>query len=606
MADQPDTALDREYAETAARVRRFLLGEYELEEVPVSSSDYPPAKKNWRAVWRMPVRVLSGEAVFLIAVPATFPDELPTVYLPGDVTDNAAGRTIPHLNKDHEFCTFDRNEIRINADDPEGIAVALIERARKLLEEGISGANSTDYSDEFEAYWEQGVSLRAFSLVTPSDEPKTVVGVKLSPQWKGRAILFSEKESDGKQWLSSAGYGRETKSEPALYLPLKDLGLPPFPETNGELYDRLRECDPDALRRLLGFLRRHPRPTCILFSTPAGGGKRAMGAWWHPKFAHQVYRGAKGGKRHPNVVGGFSSGNHPADVELSIRYRGEKLTRAKVERVDQARLAERTAGTTPKVLEYPVNVIGCGSIGSLAAARLAETGLVNRLRLVDSDRLGTENVGRHYCGMEDVGEYKTIATGRKIQRHLPHVQCDTRQSDILDLLRTSPVALVPAALTLVCVEVLPVERRINRIALSETGMVTPHCYVWVEPHLYGGHALFIRRRAGGCFECAFDAAFLFRHRVVQDPREFSMREAGCRSTYLPYSGLDASAFASSVVRFLLGAIDSSDNLLFSWTGDLKAARRKGVVLGSEWADSPAFTPSVRKLEPNPSCPVCAV
>ena len=73
MADQPDTALDREYAETAARVRRFLLSEYELEEVPTSSSDYPPAKKNWRAVWRIPVRVPSGESVFLIAVPATFP-----------------------------------------------------------------------------------------------------------------------------------------------------------------------------------------------------------------------------------------------------------------------------------------------------------------------------------------------------------------------------------------------------------------------------------------------------------------------------------------------------------------------------------------------------
>lgn len=277
MADQPDTALDREYAETAARVRRFLLSEYELEEVPASSSDYPPAKKNWRAVWRIPVSVPSGESVFLIAVPATFPDELPTVYLSRLVTNNATGRTIPHLNKDREFCTFDRSEIRVNADNPEGIAAALIERALKLLEEGISGANSADYSDEFEAYWQQGVSLQAFSLVTPSDEPKTVVGVKLSPPWKGRAILFSEKKSDGKRWLSSAGYGRETNCEPVLYLPLKDFGLPPFPETNGELYDRLRECDPDALRHLLGFLRRHPRPTCVLFSTPAGSGKRAMG-----------------------------------------------------------------------------------------------------------------------------------------------------------------------------------------------------------------------------------------------------------------------------------------------------------------------------------------
>ena len=605
MADQPDTALDREYAETAGRVRRFLISEYELEEVLASSSDYPSANKNWRAVWRIPVHVPSGEVVLLIAIPATFPDELPTVYLTDDIEENASGRPIPHLSGSDEFCTFDKNEIRINADNPEGIVVAVIERARKLLEEGISGTNTGDYLDEFEAYWEQGASLLALSLVTPSDKAKTVVGIKLIPPWKGRSNLFADTESEGRQWLTSVGYGRETKSEPVLYLPIKDFGLPPYPETNGELYDRLRGCDPDSLDTLLGFLRRYSRPTSILFSVPTSGGKKAMGAWWHPKFAHRVYRGTKEGKRHPNVVGGFSSGNHPAAVELSIKYRAEKVTRAKVERVDQARLAERTVGATPKVFEYPVNVIGCGSIGSLTAAGLAETGVINALRLVDFDRLGIENVGRHYCGMDAVGEYKTIATAGKIQRHFPHVRCDTRQSDILNLLRTSPVVLMPATLTVVCVGVLPIERRLNRIALFETGLETPYCYVWVEPHLYGGHALFIRRRGGGCFECAFDNAFLFEHRVVQDPRNFSMREAGCRSTYLPYSGLDASAFVSAMIRFLLDAIDSSHNQLFSWTGDLESARRGGVTLGPEWVGASSFTSSVRNLTPKPLCPVCA-
>ncbi|MDQ3802794.1 MAG: ThiF family adenylyltransferase [Acidobacteriota bacterium] len=605
MADQPDTALDREYAETAARVRRFLVSEYELEAALPSSSDYPPVKNDWRAVWRVHVPTPSGGAALLIALPKTFPDELPTVYLPGDVKEKDSGRTIPHLNGEREFCTFDRNEVRVNADNPEGIVVAVIERALKLMGEGVAGANRAEYLDEFEAYWEQGASLLALSLVGPSDEAKTVAGVTLSPPWKGRAVLFAGEESEARRWLASVGYRRETKSQPVLYLPLKDFGLPPYPATNGELYDRLRECDPEALRRLLGFLRRHPRPTCVLFSAPAGGGRRAMGAWWHPKFAHQVYRGVKGGRRQSNVIGGFPAGSHPADVELSMKYRAEKLTRAKVERVDQARLAERTAGAAPRVFEHPINVVGCGSVGSLAAARLAETGFVDRLRLVDFDRLGVENPGRHYCGMEDVGEYKTVATAGKIQRHFPHVRCETRESDVLNLLRTSPAALVPASLTLVCVGVLPVERRLNRIALSETGLATPHCYVWVEPHLYGGHALFVRRGAGGCFECAFDEAFLFERRVVRDPRGFSMREAGCRSNYLPYSGLDANAFVSGVIRFILGAVDSPENQAFSWAGDLEAARREGVALCPEWAGAPPFTSAVRKLAPKPSCPVCA-
>jgi hypothetical protein len=606
MADQPDTVLDREYAETTARVRRFLLSEYELEEVTPSSSDYPPARNNWRAVWRIPTQSAFGEAVLLLAIPNIFPDELPTVYLLGDVKEKDSSRTIPHLNGAHEFCTFDRNEIRVNADNPEGIVIAVIERALKLLEEGISGSNRAAYLEEFEAYWEQGATVQALSLVSPSEESKTIVGIRLSPPWKGRGILFAENELTGRKWLEAVGYRREAKSQPVLYLPLKEFGLPPYPANNGDLYDRLAEYDPDALVKLLSFLRRHQRPTCVLFSTPTGDDKRAMGAWWHPKFVHQIHYGAKGGKRHPNVVGGFPSGSHPAEVELSIKYRGEKLTLAKVERVDQARLIERTTGVVPQVLEHSINIIGCGSIGSLAAARLAESGFADNLRLVDFDRLGVENVGRHYCGMEDIGEYKTVATAAKIQRHFPHIRCDTKESDILNLIRTSPAALVPASLTLVCVGILPIERRLNRVAQSETGLETPHCYVWVEPHLYGGHALFIRRGGMECFECAFSEEFLFEERVIRDPHNFSMREAGCWSTYLPYSGLDANAFVAAAIRFVLTAMNTSGSQLFSWAGDLEAARREGIALGPKWENAPSFSSSVQVLDPKPSCKVCAV
>jgi hypothetical protein len=130
--------------------------------------------------------------------------------------------------------------------------------------------------------------------------------------------------------------------------------------------------------------------------------------------------------------------------------------------------------------------------------------------------------------------------------------------------------------------------------------------VWVEPHLYGGHALFIRRGGRGCFECAFDEEFLFEDRVIRDPHNFSMREAGCRSTYLPYSGLDANAFVASAIRFVVAAMNTSGSQLFSWTGDLKAARRAGIALGSKWEDASSFSSSVQVLVPRLSCKVCAV
>lgn len=602
MADQPDIQLEREYATTTARVRRFILSEFDLQVLGKLAPGYPPYPNRWREVWQVPVLISSREMRLLIAIPKTFPDHLPIVFLPQDVKEQ--GRTIPHLNREREFCTFDRTEVRINSDNPEGIVLAVIERARKLLEEGILGSNQRDYLDEFEAYWEQGTADEALSLVTPVESVKNIVCLRLNRPWKDWGFLFADDETTGRHWLSSVGYKQNTKSAPALYLPLKDLGLPPYPSTNGELYDRLKEHDADALHSLLGFLGKRPRPTGILFSVPTDGTRRAMGAWWHPNYSHQVHRRRKH-KRSANISIEFKPDEHPVEVELSVKHRKEKLLRASVERVDQERLSVRTAGFMRDAYEQPLNVVGCGSIGSLVAARLAEAGMVSKFRLIDPERLAVENVPRHYCGMADIGEFKSNATANKISRHFPHIECETKQVDILDLLRTSPVCLVPTSLMLVCVGNLSTERRLNRLTMSAVGPGTPHCYVWVEPHLYGGHALFVTKGNGSCFECAFDKDLLFKHRVIKDTGQFSMREAGCRSTYVPYSSLYANEFVSAVVRFLINTVDRSENQILTWTGDLQAARHQGIAVVPEWESALSFSSFVRKLTPDPSCPVCA-
>jgi len=58
-------------------------------------------------------------------------------------------------------------------------------------------------------------------------------------------------------------------------------------------------------------------------------------------------------------------------------------------------------------------ILGCGSVGSLAALELARAG-VGKFVLIDSDILEYHNLCRHQCSIEDIGEYKTDAVRRRI------------------------------------------------------------------------------------------------------------------------------------------------------------------------------------------------
>lgn len=601
MADQHETVLECEYAAIVEQVRQFLQNKFDLEVLERTASGYPPYPNRWRAVWQVSVEVSSHDQRILIAVPKTFPDCLPVVYLPHELQES--GRTIPHLNKEREFCTFDKSEIRLNADNPEGIVLRVIQRAQKLLGEGVTGFNRTDYRDEFEAYWGLTTAAQSLSLVGPSEgEARTIFVLTLNPIWKDWSFLFTEDDAVGRRWLVSAGYKNRPLIDRSLYLPLKSIGLPPYPQTNGALYDRLKDEDPEALRQLLDFLTGRTRATAVLFSVPAGN-KRVLGAWWHPKVVRshnrRVSKNKKSSTKDDNP--GTRSLSEP---QLILENRKGKLLCANVERVDHKRLFVRTTGDPPAIFTNAVNVIGCGSIGSLSAARLIDSGSVMKLCLIDPERLSVENVARHYCGMSDLGEFKTGATAAKIKRHFPQIVCETRETEVLDLMRTSPGSLEPASFSLIAVGEFSVERRLNRLAMAQTEHVVPQCYVWVEPHLYGGHALLVKKGKGGCFECAFDEMFLFKRRVIQDPEGFSMREAGCRSTYLPYSGLYAHQFVTAMIDFLLGAINSSENMIFSWTGDLETARHNGVTLSKEWTTAPSFSSFTRKIDTSSICPTC--
>ena len=75
-------------------------------------------------------------------------------------------------------------------------------------------------------------------------------------------------------------------------------------------------------------------------------------------------------------------------------------------------------------------LIGCGSVGSLAALELAGVG---HFMLVDNDIFGYHNICRHQCGIYDVGRYKTVALKDRILQINPYAEVVMRNTTIQEV-----------------------------------------------------------------------------------------------------------------------------------------------------------------------------
>jgi ThiF family protein/E2/UBC family protein B len=603
MDGQADSQLNRTYRAAANQARRYLASRYRLEDCPPSSFDYPSARTDLREVWRVTVNGATQPQDFIVAVPYTFPDVLPKVYIPVESAKSA--RQIPHFDNNRFLCGYDEVTAKPNADDPSAIALSVLTRAVEVFRDGVNGTNQTDYNQELDAYWSLDCTLFALSLVGPDSELKRVVLVQLIPTWRHYSYVFAATEEDARAWIEAVGCSSKIDVKDVPFLHLQTLGQPPLPTTNGAVYDLLKRYDETNLAVLISYLKKSDRPSAVMFSAPVDAGSRMLGAWWHPAILHEVNRGPGQAKRYRGIIPGFTPNSSGAALaELSIANKQAKLIRAAIDRVDKARLFGRTVGNSPIALEHRVNIIGCGSLGSFTAASLTQTGLVDDLRLIDPQNLEVENVQRHYCGMSDIDEPKVEATKRKLRAHYPHLDCETHQKDVLEILRTSPTALSPSSLTVITVADIAVERRLNQ-QFTTTNILGngPICFMWVEPHMLAGHVAFIRR-GFGCFECVLDEAFRFRGRVVDNTDDFSRREAGCQTTFFPYSGLDVSEFVVQAVRFMMTQLQNDASSVFSWIGDIERAPLIGAELADDWKSSSPFSAHTKSIQPNSSCPVC--
>lgn len=110
-----------------------------------------------------------------------------------------------------------------------------------------------------------------------------------------------------------------------------------------------------------------------------------------------------------------------SDGKLKFYYEGKELKTESYGLFQSIFSRNKGILETDSMVEKKAVILGCGSVGSLAAMELARAG-VGSFLLADPDIMEYHNICRHQCGIEDVGDLKVNALERKLLNVNPNVK----------------------------------------------------------------------------------------------------------------------------------------------------------------------------------------
>lgn len=578
MVDQ--RVLDKEYATARRTAVAFLKERYQAKEIdPVSD-----VASEWLEV---EIRCGSRVVALEVGLPRPFPDEFPVVLV---AERSAAKMQIPHLGRFRTLCIFDEAASSPNPDRPLDLITQCISRAKEIIESGLAGKNSSDYVDEIESYWDQNTEGKnLLSIVEVGTASKVVYQIHFDSK-DGATTLLCDSLDQGRKWLGNLGAMPSSHGR-ALFLPVEGIGPQPLPRTNQQLLMRLLMYSPKSVRPLLKYIESTTGPSLVMASM-VGLSTSEQGvliAW-----EHQSYRDVRMASKRRNS----------AYEVLTNHAKDKKLRALSVTRVDRERLLFRGGVGRMATCIGNVAIVGCGAVGSHVAKSLKNSG-VERFTLIDPDKLSFDNIERHVCGAVDVGSHKVEALRRVLVSHSPHVDCVASPHSILELLAQDSTFLNPHDFAVVALGSNPVELRLSRL-LREGAISIPLLFVWVEPFMAGAHGFWVPPKVSGCFRCLFDDAFRFRNRVLLNPGEYLVREAGCQTTFAPYAVLEVERFITALSFFIdrgrHGQITCPS--LFTWFGDLTTQRAQNRRINPKWAGANSYSSKLIDLPSTWLCKDC--
>lgn len=591
--DLPDSNLASFYLNEIKKAKEYLNNKFPLEDCLIGDVDYPKNirfKQNW-VVWKIRTKCELRSLTLLLAIPPTFPDSLPKIYLSNK--DYLEIAPIPHVDKNRFVCVRDENIIVFNERRTTDALEQFIQIAiNEIIVKGIKRENRGDIKEEFLAYWNLEIEAKYLSIFVPNDKPELVKTVVFNKIFLDSNYIVAKTIEDAKAWLSHVGIEiSKIIFFNGLYLPLKIPFSLPLPQTNKDIYNILQKTDIDVLKAVRKFYGENQSNLFILFSTLVNK-EYVLSGWKHKPWKKEVFEGFR----------------NPSKLPLSLKFTrtySYPIEKIKIERLDQQRLFFRGGkGINTSVEKSSVAIIGLGAIGSALAMSLAKCG-VSDFTFVDNENIEPENISRHLSNFTDVNTKKTIAVKQILEKKFPHVHCEISNKDVLDQLQARPNYLNTVNIIVSATANFSAERRLNYL-LRNKSITSPVVFMWLEPYGVAGHLLYIHKDNDGCYQCCFNDEGKFNFSVGNPNEALNIREAGCQSSFQPYSALDVDSFIVYSCRKILNLIekDSDTNMLFTWLGDLEFYKDAGYKVKDEWLADSSFSVHKRSLKVLKNCKTC--
>jgi len=492
-----------------------------------------------------------------VELPPVFPLCLPQVFIE---TLTPPVKYRPHILVNGRLCLEAESDLFLDARDPWGILSETLWRARRLLQEILTGDRAAAFAQELVSYWKGGLFAPAVPCFVAAGERPHLTKALYQDE---SLLAVADNSLDPIRFSPERAPVLPSVQRNAVYIPIDPLAVDrDFHPTKLARLDTLRgyvralpERDRRALNKLLGRCGKHSSVVILGVRRPEG--ERALiGIQFHDT------RG-----RHPLAPDGDDG----------------RIEQLKLQRRDAAFLAPR-GGANLDLRGRKVMLAGCGAVGGHLALALARAG-VGELTLVDPDRFAWENTYRHVCGRAWVAQPKVTGLANELERLLPYITVHPYERHIETLLREKPRLLDSQDLVITALGNPTFELDLNQ-RLWNTPRSPPGLFCWLEPLGLGGHALLTRGRGTdtprGCLECLYDApvrgAALRNLAAFATPGVTYTRDTlGCGSQYMPFGDLDAQHLAWLTARLALRVLRGEERgaPLVSWKGDASAFLQAG-------------------------------
>lgn len=482
---------------------------------------------------------------------------------------------LPHVDNDGVICTFDTNKVYPNFNKPKEVVLECIKKSERILLDGINGDNKEDFEEEFKAYWELESEIIGEVIFEPDDKDKILYCYRS----KNRFVYLADDEKKLKNYLKYAHIAdvRKVKITKALYLPLKNNWCyPPFPQNNKDIMELLAE--EKILNVYLEYLKKYNDEHIIIFSQVINN-EMCLAGWRHKR---------------GNAVKGFRGINiFPKYLYYNVNG-SQKIEKISVNQLNHARIYERggDGNIKPKSL---ISVVGCGSIGSYLIKNLVDLG-INNFKLIDKETLSTDNIARHYCGAINIGICKVDAIKSELITHYPDMNCECIKQDVFSVIKDEIEIFNQCDYNFIVVGNVPIEAKFMEL-LKNGDIVKPTIIIWVEPYIIGAHAIIIQKRQD-LFNLLYDENYNFKENILLDGEKYIKREAGCQSTFLPYSAFEVQQCLSDILDYVNQNIferGKKENFLLTWTGRIDLARKRHMKISDKWIGSENRKLEIRRL-----------